>query len=137
MARQTINYTFEQDGRDKGKCFVITEMPALQAERWAMRALLALMRSNPELPEGTELSGMAGLASAGLKALASIRWEDAEPLMDEMLSCVKLMPDINRPAVVRPLIDGDIEEISTLLELRKQIWGLHTAFFTGGTRSRE
>lgn len=86
MARQVINYTVEQDGRDKGKCFVITEMPALQAERWAMRALLALMRSDPELPEGTELSGMAGLASAGLKALASIRWEDAEPLMDEMLS---------------------------------------------------
>ena len=76
MARQIVNYTVEQDGRDKGKIFVITEMPALQAERWAMRALLALMRSNPELPEGTELSGMAGLASAGLKALASIRWED-------------------------------------------------------------
>lgn len=136
MARQIVNYTVEQDGRDKGKIFVITEMPALQAERWAMRALLALMRSNPELPEGTELSGMAGLASAGLKALSSIKWEDAEPLMDEMLSCVKLMPDINRPAVVRPLIDGDIEEISTLLELRKQIWGLHTAFFTGGGQSR-
>lgn len=136
MARQVINYTVEQDGRDKGKCFVITEMSAAQAERWAMRALLALMRTNPELPEGSELTGMAGLAQHGLRALSGIRWEDAEPLMDEMMGCVRIMPDVSRPSVVRPLIEEDIEEVATRIELRRQVWKLHTDFFISAAQSR-
>lgn len=135
MARQVINYTVEQDGRDKGKCFVITEMPASQAERWAMRALLALMRNNAEIPEGTEQLGMAGLVQVGLRAFAGIRWEDAEPLIEEMMGCVKIMPNPSKPSVVRPLIEEDIEEVATRIELRKQIWSLHTDFFTKGSQS--
>lgn len=136
MARQVINYTVDSDGRDKGKCFVITEMSASQAERWAMRALLALMRTNPELPEGSELTGMAGFVATGLKSLSGIRWEDAEPLMEEMMGCVKIMPNPAKPSVVRPLIDEDIEEVTTRIELRKQVWSLHTGFFTKGNQSR-
>ena len=52
MARTTANYTVTEEGRDQGKVFVRTEMPASRAESWAMRALLALMAGGVEVPEG-------------------------------------------------------------------------------------
>ena len=35
MARKTQTYTIDSGGRDKGKTFLITEMPATKAEDWA------------------------------------------------------------------------------------------------------
>ena len=52
MARKVSNYTVTKEGRDLGKTFVITEMPASRAEAWATRALLALMAGGVELPDG-------------------------------------------------------------------------------------
>ena len=51
MARTVSNYTVTDEGRDNGKVFVLTEMPASRAESWAMRALLALMAGGVEVPE--------------------------------------------------------------------------------------
>ena len=36
MARKTANVTISAAGRDQGKVFVLREMPASQAERWAL-----------------------------------------------------------------------------------------------------
>ncbi len=128
MARKTTNYTVTDDGRDKGKVFVLTEMPASRAESWAMRALLALMESGVELPDGFERMGMAAMAEIGIRALSGLRWEVAEPLLDEMLSCVMIMPDPHKPHVIRNLIEEDIEEIMTRIKIRAEIWKLHTDF---------
>lgn len=128
MARNTATYTVTDANRDNGKTFLITEMPAAQAEAWAMRAILALMDGKVELPEGIELEGMAGLAKLGIKALAGLRWEVAEPLMKEMFDCIQIIPDPSRPQIVRPLIDQDIEEITTRVKLRGEVWALHTGF---------
>ncbi len=135
MARKTTNYTVSADGRDKGKVFVITEMPASRGESWAMRAILALIENGANLPEGFERMGMAGLAEIGIKALSGLRWEQAEPLLSEMLSCVQIMPDPARPHVVRNLIEEDIEEIGTRITLRAEIFKLHADFFTSAARS--
>src|SRR5574338_1443535 len=129
MARATENYTITDDGRDKGKVFVITEMAAEQGEEWAMRALLALMANGVDLPEGVENAGMAAIAQIGIKALARLKWEDAKPLLDEMMGCVQFMPDPRKPMVVRPLFADDIEEIATRVKLRARVFALHTAFF--------
>lgn len=128
MARKTVNYTVADDNRDRGKVFVITEMPASRAESWAMRAILALMANNVELPEGFERLGMAGMVELGLKALSGLRWEVVEPLLDEMLACVQIMPDPGKPHVVRPLIEEDVEEATTRVKLRVEVWKLHTDF---------
>lgn len=128
MARNTITYTVTDDNRDNGKTFQITEMSAAQAEAWAMRAILALMDGKVELPEGAELEGMAGIAKLGIKALAGLRWEVAEPLMKEMFDCIQIIPDPSRPQIVRPLIEQDIEEIMTRVKLRGEVWALHTGF---------
>lgn len=130
MARKTANVTITDDGRDKGKTFVITEMPSAQAEAWAMRAILAVMSGDVALPEGFERMGMAGMAELGIRAFAGLRWEVAKPLLDEMWECVAIMPDPRAPHVVRPVMEdaGDIEEVSTRLKLRKDVLVMHMDF---------
>lgn len=130
MARNTTNFTVVDDGRDKGKVFLLTEMAASRAESWAMRVLMALAASNAELPPGFEKAGMAGLAQMGIKAMAGLKWETAEPLLAEMWECVQIVPDAAKPHIVRTLIDEDIEEIATRVKLRIAIWTLHTGFLT-------
>lgn len=128
MARKTVNYTVTDEGRDKGKVFVITEMSASKAESWAMRALLALMAGNIEIPEGFDRMGMAGMAEAGIRALSGLKWEVAEPLLDEMWACIQIMPDPTKPYLIRNLIEEDIEEIMTRVKLRGEVWKLHAGF---------
>lgn len=128
MARKTLNYTVTDDNRDAGKTFVLTEMPSSRAEIWAMRAILALMQGGVQIPAGFERKGVAGLAELGLNALMGLRWEDLEPLLAEMFTCVQIMPDPTKPHVVRALIESDIEELTTRVKLRMEVWKLHTDF---------
>lgn len=128
------------EGRDKGKIFYITEMPASQAERWAMRAILALAKSGVDLPEDIASLGMGGLAAVGVRALAGLRYEDAGPLLDEMMSCVQYTPDPAKRHFHRPLIENgtegdDIEEVITRVELRREVLELHMGFSLPGARS--
>lgn len=128
MSRKIANYTVTDDGRDEGKLFLITEMSAARAESWAMRVLLALMAGNVEIPEGFEELGMAGLAELGMRALSGLKWDTAEPLLAEMFDCVAYIPDPRKTHISRPLIDDDIEEVSTRLKLRMEVFKLHTDF---------
>ena len=134
MARKTVKYTVTDEGRDKGKTFVITEMPASQSERWAMRALLALMQGNPELPAGFENMGMAGMAEMGIRALGGLSWNIAGPLLEEMWECVKILPDVKKPLLTRDLVEEDVEEIKTRVMLRAEVWKLHADFLLGVAR---
>lgn len=134
MARKTITVTITSDdpeNRDRGKQFLITEMPATLAEKWAARAINALLASGISIPDTVAQQGMRGLAAAGLAGIESfngIPWNLAEPLLDEMMKCVQHVPDPSRPAGIRPLIEDDIEEIKTRFELRKSWLELHFGF---------
>ena len=91
-----------ETGRDKGKSFVITEMPAAQADNWAMRCL-------------------------ALSALGRIPPEVSLPLLDELLGCVQtVLTDSSR----RPLDVSlnDVEDFTTLFRLRKEVFQLHIDF---------
>lgn len=140
MSRKTLDIVIEGDNRDAGKLFHITEMPASRAERWAARALVALMNANADIggpgvggvpgsiPEPSQ--GLAGLASA-ICRLGSLEWQQVQPLYDELLACVEYeVPD--KPGVRLPLsphnVDAYIEETSTLLRLRLEVVGLHVGF---------
>ena len=136
MARKTLQYTVQDEGRDKGKVFVITEMSASQAESWASRAILALMAGGVELPEGFDRFGMAGIAELGIKALARLKWEDAQPLLDEMWACVQILPNPAKPNISRALIEEDIEEVATRVKLRMEIWSLHVGFSRADAKSK-
>jgi hypothetical protein len=124
MARKELTFTAE-DGRDQGKRYQLREMPASQAERWAIRVILAIGKAGIEIPEGLASQGMAGLAAVGLMSLPRIPFTDAEPLLEEMMACVQRIES----AITRPLVEDDIEEVSTRFKLRKAVFELHTGFF--------
>lgn len=128
MARKTLIYTVDADNRDNGKTFFIKEMSATQAEKWAIRALLAIGKAGIDLPDGIEGAGFAAIAKAGLQAIMTLNYEDAEPLLDEMMSCVKLIPNPMNAEIKRDLIDDDFEELSTIVNLRKEVFKLHADF---------
>lgn len=121
------------DGRDAGKTFRITEMPADQAERWAMRALLAFANAGARLPDGVLDAGMAGVVASlpmllvqGVRSLAGMKYEDVGSLLDEMMTCVAFVP----PGVPQtfPLMAGrasQVEEIRTRLQLRYEVLQVH------------
>lgn len=145
--RKEKSITITADGRDQGKRFHIREMSATRAEDWAIRLMLAMGASGIQIPDGLARHGMAGLMVAlqsggkvademlgtvltglrvaGIYNLLRMPYELAKPLLDEMLGCVQII----EPAITRGLTEGDIEEVTTLLLLRKEVWELHTGFF--------
>jgi hypothetical protein len=134
MPRQTKIFTITSEGRDLGKKFLLTEMPAYQAEKWAYKTLLALSRGGFELPQGIFDAGMAGLAAVvpylmviGFRSLHAARWEELEILLDEMMTCVKYQPDKAElmPQDIRTDATSQIEEVRTRVELRKEVLMLH------------
>lgn len=125
MARKTVTVTIVEEGRDKGKVFVLTELSAYEAEEWAGRAIFALMNSGVAIPDNIAQAGLAGVASLGIQAISKLPFDAAKPLFDKMLECVQIQPS---PNVTRALIDDDIEEVATLLTLRKRVLSLHVDF---------
>ena len=121
----------DPENRDVGKRFLITEMPAAQAEKWALRALLMLKGSGERIPHNVHGLGMVGVAILGFNIFLTgqIKAEDLMPLMDEMMSCVQIVRDPKHPDVASPLIsDDDIQEVKTRLWLRSEVLRIHTNF---------
>ena len=137
--RNTRTIVITEDNRDKGKIFVICEMPASQAEEWAMRALEAISQ-NTDIPAGLSNAGMLGVFILGLKPILAAPWSMVKPLLAEMFdSCLSIQPDKNNPNLLRGagtpmikpmggLVEVDIEEVSTRALLRDKIIELHTGF---------
>jgi len=127
MARKEIIWT-APFGRDKGKKFQITEMPARVGHAWATRLLLALMGSGAEIDEETVSRGLAGLATVALSAIGKLPPDIAIPLMDELLSCAQSVQELG----VRKWIDDDFEEVATIFQLQKAVFELHVEPFISG-----
>lgn len=132
MARKQMAVIIGAEGRDQGKVFILTELSAYDAEDWAGRALFALMNAGVEIPDNIAEAGLAGVAAMGIKAIAKLPFDSAKPLLDKMMDCVRIQPS---PEVTRELISNDIEEVATLLTLRKKVLGLHLDFFTAASPS--
>jgi len=134
--RKTLDVTImagtPDTNRDHGKVFRITEMPAAHAERWAGRALRALARSGVPLPDDIEQAGMAELASVGFRALAGVDDTTFDSLMEEIIACVS----VKEPKLIRDLTEDDIEEVSTRLTLRLEVFQLITGFSLAAVRQR-
>ena len=130
MARKEQPITIQADGRDKGKIFLLTEMPATKAEKWALRAFLAMAKNGVEIPEEIAGMGMRGILVMGfVRAIGSMRYEDAELLLDEMFECVQYVANPKEPLASRRVpLEEDIEEVETRLTLRRSIFELHVDF---------
>lgn len=129
---------------DRGRelAFVVREMPATKLESFIVRAGLLIAgagladdllggKGDSEPLDAAHVMQMAGkMAVQGtgiLKALGSVDYEKARPLLDELLACCT-------PAdAVAPLTpetaDGVIEDVRTLFTLRKEALALNFDFF--------
>ena len=129
--RRTKLYTVSSDDRDNGKTFLITEMDADKAEKWAARAFNALAASGISVPDG---AGLADLAGLGLESFRGLPWAQVEPLLDEMFECIQFVPDPEKRTTQfplgypRPLHKSDIDEVMTRLKLRAQVLELQLGF---------
>jgi hypothetical protein len=132
MARKTATVTITDEGRDLGKVFALHEMAATQAEDWAVRVFLALAKGGIEIPDNVAGRGLAGVAAMGFGALKGMSYSDAKPLLDEMMTCIKIIPDRSKPSYERDLVENDIEEVATRVNLRIELYKLHTDFLVAG-----
>ncbi|PIT38694.1 hypothetical protein [Snodgrassella alvi] len=129
MARKTKDITIES-GRDAGKSFRITEMPILQADKWAQRALFAIARAGVDTSSINMNGGMLEMARLALDVVGKIDPEVGGDLLDELLSCVQIIPTGGVPRSL--VMDSDIEDIKTLFVLRKEVLALHIDFLKNG-----
>lgn len=128
MARKEIEVTIIEEGRDKGKVFKLTEQPAIIIDKWANRAIHSIVRAGGVLPEEIQKMGIIGVLAVGFQRLMHIPWSELEPLLDELMGCVQIIPTPSQPNIVRKLVANDIEEVQTLRFLREQVFVLHTGF---------
>lgn len=129
MARKTKTIHIDT-GRDKGKTFLITEMPIMQADKWAQRALFALAGSGIDTAGINPSGGMLEMAKLAIGVISKIDPQIGGELLDELLTCVQIVPS---GGLARSLdIESDIEDLKTLFELRKAALLVHIDFLTDG-----
>lgn len=129
MSLKTKTITIEK-GRDEGKTFVITEMPIIKADNWAMRALFAIANGGIDIEGINPNMGMLGMAQVAIKALSGIKPDVGIPLLDELLECVQVLPSSGNARAL--IIDSDIKDLSTMFTLRKEVLSIHIDFLTQG-----
>lgn len=133
MALKSKEVLIEAEGRDRGKVYVITEMPAAQAEMWAVRAFNGLARANVEIPDTVVGAGIVGVWIMGVKMLFAMDFAVCRDLLDEMMACVEHVPNPQTPEVRRKLVGNlaiptDTEEVATRIKLREEVFALHVGF---------
>ena len=129
--RKTIEVRISDPGRDKDKMFLIEEMSAYEAEKWAWKVGMALGSAGVDVGE---VSGMSfqQLAAIGLNALFHINSEESWALGEQLMSCVYMLPNPSNLEIRRRLTIDDIEEPRTRLHLKWEVFKLHTGFSLGG-----
>ncbi|MBI1213621.1 MAG: hypothetical protein GC190_19355 [Alphaproteobacteria bacterium] len=135
--RKTKVFKVTAENRDKDKTFLLIEWPASVTEEWGMRALMAVAQSGVQLPEGVMGSGVAGVAALGLQAVMRVNSAEIVQLVNELMSCVMALPSGEaKPDLARPLIEEDIEEVTTRLILKGQVFELLTGFSVADDTSK-
>ena len=116
----TVDWGTRDTNRDYGRQFLLTEMPAHEAEEIAVRVL------GERFPDTILTYGFAGVAIMGVPAIYSLPYDVAKPLWDRIMACV--LP-VGTEAIPAPLrADDAIEEVATRIFLKREVLELHTGF---------
>jgi hypothetical protein len=117
-------------GRDDNKAFLIEEWPAARAEKWGMRMFLAIKGTNAHVDEYVARMGMVAVVVRGINSFlaADVDPDKIIPLLDELLTGIKMIRDPQRPEIVTPVLDSDMMEVKTRLWLRAEVLSLHVGF---------
>lgn len=117
MAIKTKDITINDGGKEKR--FRIKQMPHTVGEKWVLKLIMLMGASN--------VSGNLE------KALSGLRFEDIEPLYDQLLPYIEIYTQNGETMPI--IIDGHIEELSTLLKLRMEAFMFNIDFFSTGALS--
>lgn len=109
------------------RTFRITQMPATKAERWVNRAAFLLVGAGKELKaDNIDIEKV-------IKAIATIDYDKAEPLYNELIECCTFLPDGNVNgggiACTQDTIDAQIIDPMNLYRLRMASAKLNFSFF--------
>lgn len=109
------------------KRFTITPMSAYRAEQWLYRAAFAMGRNVEDIQQV-----FSGKPTDLLKTILGIRYEDARPLLDDLLSCCTLVQGNALRKLTSPEACSVIESPLTLTKLRVEALRVNFGFFFDG-----
>lgn len=132
MARKEIPFIVEEEGRDKGKEFLITEMSAWDADSLAQDIFRAMGDSNySSIPADVIAMGCAGLATVGLSVISASSPEVARQLRDRLMSTVDIVITNDGRRQQRKVNGSlDFEEVSTIRSLLDKVFQVNFDFLT-------
>lgn len=137
---KTKNYTIES-GRDAGKTFKITEMPAIKADEWAHQLIEQAANSGVNLKDVDVLNldtksmkGMIEIGAAVFSVLGRINYEISREMKFDILNrCVQIVP---KGGESRPVLwDDEIKDFKNYTVLAAHAIGIHVDFLKQGETS--
>lgn len=132
MSRKEIVYIVEDEGRDKGKEFVITEMSAWDADSLAQDIFRAMGDSEfSSIPPDVIAMGCAGLATVGLSVISASSPEVARALRDRLMSTVDIVITTDKTRNQRKVNGSlDFEEVATIRSVLDKVFQVNFNFLT-------
>lgn len=132
MARKEIPFIVEDDNRDKGKEFIITEMSAWDADTLAQDIFRAMGESNfSGIPADVITMGCAGLATVGLSVISASSPDVAHMLRDRLMSTVEIVITHDGKRTRRKVNGAiDFEEVSTIRSVLDKVFKVNFDFLT-------
>lgn len=129
MSRKQVTFIVEDEGRDKGKEFLITEMSAWDAEELAEEIYRAMGQGEfNSLPSDVVAMGVAGLATVGMSVLSAAPAHVSRPIADKLLSTVDIIISHGGKENQRKVKPIDFEEVATIRTLKDKVFELNFGF---------
>jgi hypothetical protein len=142
MSRRTERIVIEDDNRDKGKEFLITELSSYEAEQWVWQLLPVLAASGIEVNDDTLKGGFASIMALGAASILRMPYGFVKSLLDQMLPCIKYQHYDTQGHAVPPVpiamnAQCQVEELSTWFKLRKAVLDLHIHPLSAAAKSKD
>lgn len=128
--RHKKTVVIEDEGRDRGKEFLITELSSYEAEQWVWQLIPVLAAAGVEIDEDTLKGGFSRIMAVGAANILRMPYGFVKSLLDQMLPCIKYCHYDDGGKAIPPtaiLLNAScqIEELSTWFTLRKAVLDLH------------
>lgn len=132
MSRKEIPFIVTDEGRDKGKEFIITEMSAWDADELAQDIFRAMGDSNyTGIPADVIAMGCAGLATVGLSVLSASSPDVSRTLRERLMSTVQIVITHEGRTEIRKVKGSiDFEEVQTIRQVMDQVFKVNFDFLT-------
>lgn len=132
MARKEIPFIVDDNNRDKGKEFIITEMSAWDADSLAQDIFRAMGDANyTSIPADVIAMGCAGLATVGLSVISASSPDVAHTLRDRLMNTVEIVVTHDGKRNQRKVNGSiDFEEVSTIRTLLDKVFKVNFDFLT-------